>query len=318
MTGNFALIVDQTGATLEKGTHNTVVLIHADGRRERIGLRALGSVVLHGNIVLSTGLLQALSAHGVAITILPSRGYAPLAGFSQLPDRHAILRHQQHLVYANDLHRLDLARKVVQAKLDSMMEFARCYTANGDTGYYQAASAVYAASNIASLMGIEGAATLKHFNIVSTLYEQGPFHFDKRTRQPPQDAVNAMMSLAYTLAQSQAAQLVLHAGLDVQIGFLHGIHRDRPSLALDLIEPARAPLDGWIRSLLGSNGPIKPEMFSKREDGSVWMTREGRSIFYPVWYQEGFRVARTPIRKLLAGMLAVLRHTRSADGSDRD
>lgn len=309
MTGNFALVVDQSGATLEKGTHGTVVLVHADGRRERIGLRTLGAVVLHGDVQLSTRLLHALSAHNVSITLLPSRGYPACAGFGQLADRHAALRHRQHLVYADAAQRLSLARLVVQQKLEGIMAFARKYPPHSDNAYLSALLAVAEATDTAMLMGVEGAASQKHFDCLSACYGQdGPFQFDKRSRQPPQDAVNALMSLAYTLAQSLATQLVLHAGLDVQVGFLHGIHRDRPSLALDLIEPARAPLDDWVYDLLTGQRLITPTMFSRREDGSVWLSKEGRTAFYPAWFREGCRIALSPMRRLLAGMLAVLRH----------
>jgi CRISPR/Cas system-associated endonuclease Cas1 len=101
MSGNLALVVDQTGATLETGTHDTVVLVDSDGRRERVGLRALGSVVLHGDVKLSTGLLQAMAAHGVALTTLPVRGRAPAVGLACMPHRHVALRHQQHLTFAD-------------------------------------------------------------------------------------------------------------------------------------------------------------------------------------------------------------------------
>ena len=317
MSGNLALIVDQTGATLERGTHGTVVLVHADGRRERIGLRALGSVVLYGNVNLSTGVLHALSVSNIALTMLPVRGHLPYTGFSQLSCRHATLRHQQHLAYAESSSRINLARRVVQAKLESMAAFARDYSSTKADEYYHSMQAMVCAGDIASLMGVEGAATLKHFGILAELFEQdGSFSFVKRSRQPPEDAVNAMMSLSYTMAQSLAVQLILHAGLDVQVGFLHGIHRDRPSLALDLIEPARAELDAWIFSLLRQSRVIKPAMFSQREDGSVWLTKEGRAQFYPAWYREGFRIALKPMRQLMAGMLAALRSQRSFSAAE--
>ena len=101
MSGHLALVIDQPGATLEAGTHETLVLVHADGRRERIGLRALGSVVLHGVVRFDTALLHALTAHNVALTVLSCHGRAPALGFTPLPHRHDLLRHRQHLAYAD-------------------------------------------------------------------------------------------------------------------------------------------------------------------------------------------------------------------------
>ncbi len=308
MSGNLALVVDQPGATLEAGTHDTVVLVHADGRRERVGLRALGSVVLHGDVKLSTRLLQAMAAHGVALTTLPSRGRAPAIGFTRMPHRHVLLRHQQHLAYNDGSRRLELARTVVWAKIEAMVEFARAHARDAEPAFYQAMHAAATESDIAGLMGVEGAATVRHFETLAALFEgSGPFRFNGRSRQPPLDEPNALMSLAYTLAQGQATQLVLHAGLDVQIGFLHALHRDRESLSLDLLEPARAELDGWVHALLVQRRMLKPEMFARSEDGSVRLSKEGRSLFYPAWYREGYRIALRPMRRLLASVLTRLR-----------
>lgn len=308
MSGNLALVVDQSGASLELGTHETVVLMHDDGRRERVGLRALGSLVLHGNVKLSTGLLHAIAAHGVTLTTLTQRGRTPTVGFGLMPHRHILMRHQQHLAYAETERRLELARKVVWAKLEAMAEFARDHAPDVEPVFYQAMHATANASDIAGLMGVEGAATVRHFGALTALYERhGPFQFNGRSRQPPLDAPNALMSLSYTLAKAQATALALHAGLDVQLGFLHAMHPYRESLALDLIEPARARLDAWVHGLLVQRGLLKPEMFTHSEDGSVWLSKEGRGCFYPAWFREGYSIALRPMRRLLATMLNALR-----------
>lgn len=309
MSGNLALVVDQAGAALETGTHETVVLVHADGRRERIGLRALGSVVLHGDVKLSTGLLQAIAAHDVALTTLPVRGRAPAVGFARLPHQHVERRHQQHLTHADPIRRLEIARRVVWAKLESMAKFAREHGPQHEPDQYRAMRAAAEATDINTLMGVEGAATVKHFSALEALYlRTGLFRFNGRSRQPPLDEPNALMSLAYTLAQSEATQLALRSGLDVQVGFLHAMHRDRESLALDLVEPARAELDAWVLELLAERQLIAPAMFSTTGDGAVHLTHEGRALFYPAWYREGFRIAQRPMRGLLAAVLSSLRH----------
>lgn len=308
MTRTMALVVDRHGVTLEAGTHDTVVLIHADGRRERIGVKALGSVVLNGDVKLSTGLLQMLARHGVSLTVLPIRGREAATGFTSMPHRHALLRHAQHLGYADPARRLALARQVVLAKLQSMSEFARFHAADSADPFCQSMRTVSETLDVASLMGVEGAATLRHFQLLASLYQRnGNFRFNGRSR-PPEDEPNALMSLAYTLAQSQATQLILHTGMDVQLGFLHGMHRDRESLALDLLEPARAALDDWIHDLLVRREVIKTEMFSRATGEPMRLVKEGRATFYPLWFREGYRVALPPMRRLMASIIVQLRH----------
>lgn len=311
MSGNLALVVDRAGATLEKGTHDTVVLTHADGQRERVGLRALGSVVLHGDVKLSTGLLQALAAHDVAVTTLPVRGRNAAVGFTQMPHQHVQLRHQQHLAYADTNVRLNLARCVVFAKINSMTATARQHAPELENELYRAMQAAVNATNFSALMGVEGAATVKHFAVLETLYRRsGIFTFNGRSRRPPRDPVNALMSLSYTLAQGHAMLITQQAGLDIQLGFLHSLQRDRESLALDLIEPARAVLDEWIHKVLIHQGLLKPTSFTHSEQEGVRLNSEGRTLFYSAWYSEGHRLALTPMQQLLSNLLEQLRSVR--------
>lgn len=314
MSGNLALVVDQAGARLEIGSHNTLVLVHADGRRERVGIRALGALVLHGDVQLSTQVLQALATQGVALTMLSRRGRSLPAGFGCAACRRPQLRHAQHLAYGNAPQRLDLARRVLWAKLEGMAEFTRSHCAELEIPIYQAIHAATQAHDIATLMGIEGAAAAKYFEVLAMLYDKvGVFVFGGRSRRPPLDPPNALMSLCYTLAQAQATQLVLHAGLDAQLGFLHALHRDRESLALDLIEPARPALDAWVLNLLSQRRALAPDVFIHAEDGGVWLSKTGRAVFYPLWFRDGYRVALKPMRALLATLLGQLRMGMIAD-----
>lgn len=308
MSGNLALVIDERGASLEIGTHDTIVLVHSDGRRERIGLRALGSAVLHGDVQLSTRLLQAMATHGVVLTVLPLRGRASNVGFTRMPDRKVELRHRQHLAYADIPSRLDLARTVVCAKLEAMAEFSRKHAQDAEPAFYRAMWAAGSAPEVSHLMGVEGSATVKHFEVLEALYDSTTsFRFKGRSRRPPLDEPNALMSLAYTLAVEQATQLVLRAGLDNQVGFLHGLHRDRKSLSLDLLEPARSGIDGWVHTLLVGQQCLKPKMFNWSRDGAVRLNKEGRMLFYSAWYRDGWRIAARPMRRLLADVLARLR-----------
>lgn len=307
MSGHLALVVDRAGATLKTGTHETLVLTHADGRHERIGVRALGSVLLHGDVQLSTGVLQALAEHGVPFTTLPKRGRSPAVGVTHLPHRHVLRRHQQHLAYADPEQRLDLARRVVCAKIASMAECAHQQTPELEGVFYHAMHTATQAGDFAALMGVEGAATVKHFDALETRYARtGTFAFHGRSRRPPRDPVNALMSLAYTLAQGLATPLAVKAGLDVQLGFLHALHPDRESLALDLLEPARAVLDDWVHDLLVRRALLKPAQFTNSPTDGVRLDSEGRSVFYASWYREGHRLALAPMQRLLAQLLEAL------------
>lgn len=305
-----ALVIDERGAALELGNHGVVVVRHHDGRCDRVGLGALSNVVLCGDVALSTALLRALAANGIALACVPIRGLTPAAGFAQLPWRMGALRHTQHLAYASPKARLAIARRVVVAKLASMFhqdEHAR-------QRFEGFASQASRCATVAALMGVEGAATQAYYLELATRVSH-PYSFRGRVRRPPRDPFNAMMSYTCALAQAVAGQLVARYGLDLQLGFLHGLQRNRPSLALDLIEPARAAVDDWLIELMCRRGELVPEFFVENEADGCRLVKEGRGVFFRLWFAEGLLRTLRPMRALLAVMLTDLRALQAGEAS---
>ncbi len=132
---------------------------------------------------------------------------------------------------------------------------------------------------IASLMGIEGDAAAQYFKCYSTLFLRD-LTFSRRTRRPPLDPVNALLSLGYTLITSEATGALAALGLDPYIGFLHEIEYGRPSLALDLIEEFRQPIiDRFILSI-ANRSIFFPEDFEARTGGGVFLKDAPRKRFF--------------------------------------
>lgn len=137
------------------------------------------------------------------------------------------------------------------------------------------------------LRGIEGNAARDYFSVFDHLIrnEKEFFRFDKRTRRPPRDAVNALLSFLYTLLLNDYVGAVEGIGLDPQFGFLHEIRPGRPSLALDLMEELRAPLiDRLVLSLINRQ-QVKSQDFHERPGGAVQMTDKTRKKVI-IAYQE--------------------------------
>ena len=302
--GGLALVVDQRGARLEAGNHDTVVLTTPDGRRERVGIRALGAVVLNGDVMISTSTLRKLAAERVAVTLLPVRGLSASVGFTALPERATRLRHAQHLTYANPRMRMMLARTVVIAKLGAQ-DFAASRL--GQTfAAGEAVAAAGRATTIAGLMGVEGAAAAEYFQTLRRVVAPD-FAFCRRSRRPPRDPVNALLSLGYTLAQSAMAQMALRFGLDVYVGFLHGIAHQRQSLALDLLEAVRPVVDAWTLSTLGVDDGFTPADFASNTADGCRLEKEARQRFYRRWFAEVQPDVARAARPLLAQVLVQLR-----------
>src|SRR5699024_8965453 len=118
------------------------------------------------------------------------------------------------------------------------------------------------------------------------LQQKDDFYFYQRTRRPPLDNVNAMLSFAYTLLANDVASALESVGLDAYVGFLH---RDRPgrvSLALDVMEELRhVYADRFVLSLVNKR-VMNKEHFIKKENGAILMTDDGRKEFLSHWHNK--------------------------------
>lgn len=136
------------------------------------------------------------------------------------------------------------------------------------------------APELDTLRGVEGYAAALYFKRLATFFPAA-FPFTGRSRRPPRDAANALLSFAYTIVLSEVDAALRAAGFDPCLGFLHEISYGRPSLALDLLEPLRAPLCDLLVLRIFNHELLKPADFELNpEDGGTYLTRDGRKTFF--------------------------------------
>lgn len=141
------------------------------------------------------------------------------------------------------------------------------------------------AENLDSLRGLEGECASIYFGIFDELIlnQKDTFHFSGRSKRPPLDNVNAMLSFGYTLLANDCASALEGVGLDSYVGFMHRDRPGRKSLALDLMEELRAVMvDRFVLTLI-NNRQIRKEHFQTAESGAVEFTDEGRKKFLTEW-----------------------------------
>ena len=149
-------------------------------------------------------------------------------------------------------------------------------------------------ASLDSLRGLEGAAATAYFGIFDQLIlgEKPLFAFEIRTRRPPLDPANALLSFAYSLLTNDCASALESVGLDAYAGFLHRDRPGRTSLALDLMEELRPCLaDRFVLTLINNRVMDKGD-FDFRENGAVFLSDAGRRTFLQRW-QERKREAIT-------------------------
>lgn len=111
------------------------------------------------------------------------------------------------------------------------------------------------------------------------------FAFTTRSRRPPRDPVNALLSFGYALLCTELTGVVAAQGLDPHVGVLHDLDYGRPSLALDIEEEFRQPIvDRLVLSVI-NRGILKPEDFDDRGEGGVFMQEDARFRFLECYHR---------------------------------
>jgi CRISPR-associated protein Cas1 len=168
-------------------------------------------------------------------------------------------------------------------------------------------SDVSACDNLESLRGLEGEGAARYFGVLDQLLLQNKedFTFTGRSRRPPLDRFNALLSFSYALLANQCAAALEGVGLDSYVGFLHRDRAGRNSLALDLMEEFRSILGDRLALTLINNRAVRPEHFELRENGAVLLNEGGRKAVLTAWQERKREVITHPFleEKLAWGLV---------------
>lgn len=159
--------------------------------------------------------------------------------------------------------------------------------------------AVMACEEADRLRGHEGEAASIYFGVFGELIlqQKKDFSFDGRSKRPPLDPVNAMLSFVYTLLANMTASALETVGLDPYVGFMHTDRPGRISLALDLMEELRPALaDRFVLTLINRKMVSKKD-FSRKEDGAVLLSDSARKLLLTEWQNKKKEVITHPFLK---------------------
>lgn len=269
--------------------NDTLRIMLGDEARLRVPLHHLEAVVCFGRVGLSVPLMHRLADEAIALVLLDDHGRfkARLEGGTS---GNVLLRRAQHTQSMDGAFALDLARSFVAGKVKNtrhvLLRGARDAKADGDAatltrGAQNLAAtlrALPAAPDMDVLRGLEGEAARQYFECMPTLVrpEMRPhFSMDGRTRRPPRDRFNALLSFLYAMWMNDCRSALEAAGLDPQVGFLHVLRPGRAALALDLMEEFRPFADRQALTLV-NRAQVTDKDFAVREGGGVTLLPEGR------------------------------------------
>ena len=266
--------------------------------RLRVPLHHLSAVVCFGHINLSAPLMHLLADRGIGLMLLDDNGRFK-ARLEGAVSGNVLLRQAQFQRVADPVFTLDMARASVAGKIKNTRQVlqrgAREAKVEDEANALArladdlAASlrALPCADSLDSLRGVEGEAARQYFSGLSLLVrpdQRADFAMDGRTRRPPRDRFNAMLSFLYAMWMNDCRSALEAAGLDPQVGFLHALRPGRAALALDLMEEFRPWADRLALTLI-NRGQLKAHDFVLREGGAVSLQPDARKAVV-VAYQE--------------------------------
>lgn len=273
----------------------------------RIPLHNLQGIVTFGYTGASPALMGACAKRDVAITFLSGSGRF-LARVSGEVRGNITLRKEQYCQTADSEKSMQIARNCILGKVyNAKWVLERACRDNGlriDVEQIKRKSAflseamrrIRVCEQAAELRGLEGEAASVYFSVFNELIlqQKAEFIFHKRTKRPPTDPVNAMLSFSYTLLTGMCASALETVGLDPYAGFFHTDRPGRLSLALDMVEELRSVMgDRFVLTMINKK-IIKPEDFHQKENGAVIMGDDARKLFLSHWQTKKQEVVKHP------------------------
>jgi CRISPR-associated protein Cas1 len=291
------LYVQTQGAMLHLD-HDTVRVSVEQETRLRVPLLRLSGIVVAGRVTLSPYLVQRCAEDGRSVVWLSSTGR--FKGRLEGPTRgNVLLRRAQHLALSDGERTWRIARQIVAAKVQNsrqvLLRAAREAATAADSRMLgraaerlaEALERVRDSDELNAVRGAEGEAARAYFEVFGYMVREDRAEFtpEGRTRRPPRDRANAVLSFLYGLLRGECAAALEGVGLDPQVGYLHALRPGRPALALDLMEEFRPILADRLALRLINRRQLKAEHFEATPGGGVLLTEAGRRAVI-VAYQE--------------------------------
>ncbi|PDV96934.1 type I-C CRISPR-associated endonuclease Cas1c [Candidatus Chloroploca asiatica] len=282
------LYVQTQGAVLHLD-HDAIRITVEQETKLRLPLLRLTGIVVFGRVTVTPFLIQRCAEDGRNLVWLDRNGRfkARVEGKAR---GNVLLRRAQHLALSDKKRTLRIARQIVAAKVQNSRQIL--LRSAREASLAEAKTALSEASQrlaetitrlpdcrtMDELRGSEGDAARTYFSVFGYHIRSDKAHFtmDGRTRRPPRDRANALISFLYALLRAECSASLESVGLDPQVGFLHALRPGRPALALDLMEEFRPIIADRLALTLINRKQVQADDFVELPGGAVHLSDQGR------------------------------------------
>lgn len=269
-----------------------------------IPARYVEIIVVMGDISVSTRLLKFCADNGILLSFVSVYGNYYARCFGKIKG-NVHLRKAQCDFYNDDMFRLSFSKNIITGKLLNSIGVLSYYAHNSnvcvDTQIdflKQNVSDLLHAKDLESVRGIEAVSASMYYSVFDDLLSHVPddMKFDHRSRRPPENNFNALLSYLYMLCHLNCVAALETFGLDSYLGYMHEMRPGRESLASDLIEEFRAPfVDRFVLSLVNL-GMISSSDFDADQTG-IFLNQDGRKKLFQLWEDEKKKLVWHPLLK---------------------
>lgn len=274
----------------------TVAIKVGDELKLRVPVHTLEGLVCWGRVSCSPPVLGLCCERGVGVSFLSEQGRF-IARVNGPVSGNVLLRRQQYRIADDESRSLPVVQNIVAAKIaNSRVVLLRAAREIADEAREKnlrdaanrlawAALEAAKATSIDEARGHEGMAGQAYFSVFDQMIggDREAFRFGGRSRRPPMDRVNALLSFVYALLRHDVESALESVGLDPAVGFLHADRPGRPSLALDLMEELRATLADRIVLTLINRRQVQESGFTEQDGGGIQMDEETRKQVVSAW-----------------------------------
>ncbi|GAA0314072.1 type I-C CRISPR-associated endonuclease Cas1c [Psychrobacter aestuarii] len=291
------LFIQTQGAWLNKQGENIVMNIDYEVKG-RVPIHKLEALVCFGQVSISPALMAHCTDNGITITHLNQYGKFQ-ARIEGAVSGNVLLRREQYRISDNPERVQPICHSIILGKVHNQRQvirrYLRDYKAQLDATIINSLDAaqqrlgyglnkILAAQNLPDLLGREGEMASIYFGVFPHFIRNTDFEFKKRTRNPPTDMVNALLSFSYTLMTHECRSALETIGLDPACGMFHQLRPGRASLALDLVEEFRPMIDRFVLSLINKR-QLGTSDFKQEVNGAVHLKEQSRQIFFKAWHE---------------------------------
>lgn len=290
------LFVQTQGAWLNKQGENVVMNIDYEVKG-RVPIHKLDAIVCFGQVSISPALMAHCTDNGITITHLNQYGKFQ-ARIEGAVSGNVLLRREQYRMSEDSDRTQLICHSIILGKVHNQRQVIRRYLRdykqqldaqvieqleNAQVRLGNGLNKILTTQTLPDLLGREGEMAATYFSVFPQFIRNADFHFPKRTRNPPTDMVNALLSFTYTLMTHDCRSALETVGLDPACGFFHQLRPGRPSLALDLVEEFRPMVDRFVLSLINKKQLGKSD-FKTEPNGAVWLKDDARQTFFKAWH----------------------------------